>query len=226
MAIQPRTDEAIQQEIQDELEQDPNIRPAGIKVTAHGGVVTLEGKVEHPSQRRAAGRAAFRIGGVRAVADSIRIAGLAGRWATDTEIAFNVIRALENHASIPAHRIKVLVQDGQVTLSGTVDTQEQCLLVEKLVRHLLGVVLVIDQITIAQAGVSGVGIKTGIEQAFARHARLDASKVSVLVDGGDVTLAGCVSSVAEREEAEFVAWRTHGVTSVTNSIKVESDSWN
>ena len=63
----------------------------------------------------------------------------------------------------------------------------------------------------------------------------DASRISVLTDvvtsligivnayleGSKVTLSGTVSSFAEKESAERIAWLTPGVRSVKNNIKVE-----
>ena len=222
MMANDRTDKAIQQDVQDELEWDPLIGKMEIAVRVIEGVVTLEGQVEHYSQKYAAERAALRTAGVRAIANDIRVAG---RLANDTEIAVNIVRVLEAHTDIPVERIKVLVQDGQVTLSGSVDWQEQRSAAETLVRHVRGVVSVIDDIKIVQPVASATEIRGGIERAFARHARLDASKVSIAVHDGHLTLSGSVSSLAEREEAEAAAWRAKGVTDVTNLIKVEAAHW-
>jgi osmotically-inducible protein OsmY len=64
-------------------------------------------------------------------------------------------------------------------------------------------------------------IRRKIEDALRRAAEIDASRVTVEADGGEVILRGTVRSWAEREEAERVAWAAPGVTKVDNRITVK-----
>jgi osmotically-inducible protein OsmY len=66
-----------------------------------------------------------------------------------------------------------------------------------------------------------VDIKRKIEEALRRSAEIDASRISVETNGGEVILRGTVRSWAEREEAEQAAWRAPGVSHVDNRIRVE-----
>jgi osmotically-inducible protein OsmY len=63
-------------------------------------------------------------------------------------------------------------------------------------------------------------IKHEIERSFKRQAEIDAANITVEVSGGDVVLRGTVRSVAERKEAERVAWSAPGVKSVKSQITV------
>jgi osmotically-inducible protein OsmY len=63
-------------------------------------------------------------------------------------------------------------------------------------------------------------IKQQIEKAFRRSALIDANRITVEADGGEVTLEGTVRSWAERQEAERAAWAGPSVFRVDNRIVV------
>jgi osmotically-inducible protein OsmY len=63
-------------------------------------------------------------------------------------------------------------------------------------------------------------IKKKIEEGFGRNAELDANRIIVEANGGEVILKGSVRSWIERQEAEAVAWSAPGVTRVLDRITV------
>jgi osmotically-inducible protein OsmY len=63
-------------------------------------------------------------------------------------------------------------------------------------------------------------IKRKIQDAFKRSAEVDANRITVEANGGEVVLKGTVRSWVEREEAERVAWAAPGVTKVEDRIVV------
>jgi osmotically-inducible protein OsmY len=63
-------------------------------------------------------------------------------------------------------------------------------------------------------------VKATIENALKRSAELDASQIKVETDGDKITLSGTVHSLFEKDEAERAAWRSPGVRSVENRIRV------
>jgi osmotically-inducible protein OsmY len=87
------------------------------------------------------------------------------------------------------------------------------------VRELLGVTGVSDQIAI-KPKVSSILVKSDIEAALKRRARTDAQKISVDVQGSDVTLTGSVHSWSERDLARESAWSTPGVQNVVDKLTV------
>lgn len=221
MADEAVADVAIQEDVLAELEWDPKVQVTEVGVTVEKGVVTLNGTVETAAEKMAAERAASRIAGVRAVANEIIVKRL-GSGPTDTDIAIAAAAALERNRAIPPGRIAIEVTGGgHVTLRGQVDWQFQRADATEAIRHLAGVRTVTNLITIQpQARANAWEIQSDIERAFLRHAQLDAEQIQVQVDGGHVTLTGTARSFAERRVAEEAAWRAHGVTQVTNKIRV------
>jgi osmotically-inducible protein OsmY len=68
--------------------------------------------------------------------------------------------------------------------------------------------------------VTPTDIKKKIEEAFRRHAEIDANQIQVETHDGEVVLKGTVHSWFEREEAERAAWSAPGVKKVEDRITI------
>lgn len=221
MTALTRSDSEIKNDILTELKWDPEISDTDVGIEVDDGIVTLTGTVDSFAKKAAAERAAQRVRGVRAIAEEIQINVYSGGLAKDTDLASWVVAALESEEAIPSNKIDVKVENGRVTLSGSVDWQYQRVYAEDVVRRIRGVTKIHNRLTINQPAVSSAEIRAAIKDAFERHARIDAEKVSVAIDeDGHATLSGSVGSWEERQQAAEVAWRARGVRSVTNQIKV------
>jgi osmotically-inducible protein OsmY len=216
------TDLQLRQRVIDELEFDPSVDAAHIGVTARDGVVTLTGHVTTFLEKLAAEQAVRRVKGVAAVAQEIEIRHPDDAKLGDDEIAARVVKILEWHMAVPAHRIAVKVDHGVVTLGGTVDWYYQKIRAEEDVRRIGGVSAVLNEIDVS-LGLHAEEIRRQINAALERQAGVDPNAVSVVVAGAKVTLAGKVQSQDERIVCERIAWSPRGVSEVDNKILCPND---
>jgi osmotically-inducible protein OsmY len=204
----------------DELAWDPAVDSAAIGVTVSDGVVTLNGHVKTLAEKLAAEKAVRRIGGVKAVVDDLDVELAPSRKEDDNAIARAAINALNWNTSVPMNAVDVTVEHGWVKLEGSVVWFFQREAAENAVRYLKGVKGVSNLIVLRQP-VSSPDLRSKIEAAFQRSARIDAERIKVVTSDGRVTLRGSVRSLAERESAEDAVWAAPGVTDVKNEIAVE-----
>jgi osmotically-inducible protein OsmY len=214
-----KTDRQLQQDVSAELKWEPSIHAERIGVEVKNGVVTLAGQVDSFAEKWNAEHAAQRVSGVMALSTELKVqlAGLAER--SDADVARSAENVLSWISTLPANSVKVMVEGGWLTLSGTVEWQFQRQAATDAVRHLLGVTGVSNQIAI-QPTLSATAVKSDIEAALMRSAVADAKTISVAVDGTDLTLSGSVHTWAERQTALHTAWGTPGVRNVVDRMEL------
>jgi osmotically-inducible protein OsmY len=215
-----KTDLQLQSDVLDELKFEPSIREVEIGIATKGGVVTLTGFVDSYAEKFSAERTAERVGGVKAVADEIKVKLPGTYQRSDTDIAHAVVNALRWDIQVPDDRIKASVDDGWIDLEGEVGWQYQKWAAEGAVRNLTGVKGVSNLITVKPKTASTYEVGQKIKDSLRRHAERDADKITIDAKDGRVTLRGTVSSFAERQDAERAAWQALGVTNVEDLIAV------
>lgn len=213
-------DRELRQDVIDELEFEPSIDAADIGVAAENGVITLTGHVSSYAQKMATERAVWRVKGVKAIAQEIKVRIPGDKKRDDDEIAQRAVSILAWNSLIPRDSIHVRVQNGFVTLSGQVDWNFQRRAAEADIRKLAGVAGVINEITL-KPSIEPVDIKQRITDALKRHAEVEARDIRIEVrDGDTVSLEGEVDNWDERQAVVNAAWSAPGVRSVDDRLRI------
>ena len=213
-----KSDSQIQADVMNELKWEPRVSHEEIGVAVHLGVVTLSGHVPTYAEKMAAEKAAMRVGGVKGIAEEIKVNLSVPHKRDDTEIAEAVVRALDWHVWT-GDNFKAKVQNGWVTLTGDAEYEYQRKAAANSVRFLAGVEGVTNNIKV-NSGIDVSKVKQQIEEAFVRDAELEAGKIEVSATDDKITLTGDVHSVFEKQAAGNAAWRAAGVNHVENNLEV------
>lgn len=213
-------DKELRQLVIDELEYEPSIDAADIGVAAENGVVTLSGYVTDYAQKMTTERAAWRVKGVKGIAQKIEVRLPGDKQQNDDEIAQRALNILAWNAVVPKDGIRVRVADGWVTLSGKVQWNYQRLAAEKEVRKLGGVRGVSNDITLV-AGAQLGDVRYRIQEALKRLAEIEAGAVQVeVLDDGTVRIDGHVDNWSEMQAVEHAVWSAPGVRRVEDRLRL------
>lgn len=214
-----KNDTQLQQDVMAELKWEPAINAEQIGVEVKDGVVTLAGHVSSYGEKWDAERAAQRVAGVRALAVEIDVKLGGSSQRIDADVARAAQNVLEWTTYLPKDAVKVMVENGWLTLSGDVDWGFQREAAGSAVRYLMGVKGVSNNIGI-RTTVTPAAVKSDIEAALKRRAHADARNIAVDVQGANVTLSGSVHSWSERDLARDSAWGTPGVREVVDNMSI------
>jgi osmotically-inducible protein OsmY len=211
-------DHTLRLDVERELEWDSRVDAANIGVAVGQRVVTLTGRARSYAEKMAAQRAAHRVPGVLDVANDIAVLTAEGMSRSDTELAKAVRQALEWDVMVPDQRIASTVDEGCVTLEGTVDLLRECQDAERAVRGLAGVRDVRNKLVVETRALDPAEVRDAIESALERHAKHEAARIVVSVDDGIVTLSGEVDSWAEKRAVLGLVSHTPGVRAVHDRL--------
>jgi osmotically-inducible protein OsmY len=212
----------LKQLVEEELEFEPRLNAAGVGVAVNGAVVTLSGHVDSYSAAHAAQEAALRVAGVCGVVRNLEIRLTESHQRTDEDIARAAGNVLAWSTLIPTNRIKIVVANGWITLEGTVDWHYQRKAAEELVRDLVGVRGLTNELRIEPQNTIQHIVEGKIIGALKRSAEVDARGIKVAAEGDKIVLSGRVSSWNEREDAERAAWSAPGVRKVECRLVVRA----
>lgn len=214
-----KTDEDLEFDIAAELLWDPAVNVAGLAVTVKNGVATIKGEVSSFAQNDAVAGAAHRVAGLRGLVLQLEVKLAPDHKRSDEELRSAALYALRWDSLVPDDKVRVEVEDGWLTLMGEVDFDYQRVSAEQCIRPMVGICALDNKITLkAHADAGDIGL--GISAALARHARREAGRIAVEVEGDVATLRGTVSSLPEHEAAIGIARATKGVSRVVDKLLV------
>lgn len=214
---------SLHQAVLDELRWDRHVDETEIGVEADDGVVTLTGTVESLAKKMAAVAAVHRVPGVRDVADEISVRVPGAKVRTDQEVAAAVRTALEWDAILPHENIGTTVQDGWVTLLGSVPAYTDKMRAARIVAELWGVRGVTNKLNITEPLVDAQRIRLDLEVVLERRAEREARRINVDVQNGHVDLSGGVHSWAERSSILSAVEHTPGVREVRDFLFIDHE---
>jgi osmotically-inducible protein OsmY len=233
--IQPypsRSDDAILKDIKTSLSLNPAAEALQVDVQIQRGVATLAGTVQSWQEKQAVEHVAASVQGVVGVDNRIQVKYPESR--PDREIKADIEQKLRWDVRVDHALIGVDVQNGNVRLTGIVGSAAEKRLAT---------------MDVAVAGIKGIdasGLKVekwtrdpalrenkyvvksdeDIRQAVSRALQVtpwvNATRITPVVQEGNVTLRGVVSNLKAKRAAAQMARHTVGVKQVSNRIKVRT----
>ncbi len=218
------SDETIARIIADKIDRNVYVQADHVDVVVERGEVTLMGTVPDWRALSAAYDAARTTEGVTAVHNSLQVHGgpLEGVY-PDEEIEQEIREQLRENGRVDASEVLIDVEDGRVTLGGTVPSHAARVSILGGVRSVRGVRAIRDELTIdlGPSMTSTEAIKeAAINNMLIWNAEIDASDVVASVESGRATLEGTVPALWQKEKAGELVAGVRGITEVSNEIAV------
>jgi osmotically-inducible protein OsmY len=227
-----RSDDEIQNEIEQVLRWDVRVDDALIDVAVEEGKVTLMGTVGSARERTDAAADAW-VAGVKDVDFSDLVVEW---WAHDehlrgdkyVEVGDEQIEEAVRDAFLYDPRVisfdpEIDVDDGVVTLRGVVHNVRAKKAAEEDARRVVGVWRVVNHLKVRpEIGVNEDILAQRVREALARDAYVNRYDVTVITHNGEVDLYGTVDSDFEKKRAATVAARIPGVVIVDNHLVSEA----
>lgn len=203
----------------------------GIAVTANGPRISLAGKVGTPDEKDLAREIVSEVPGVLAIDNNLAVTYEGIR--EDSQITEQLHFIIQDDPLYEGLDLVATVKDGTVTIKGEVGSRGE---IDRLVRrsYVTGVTDVkISGLTInSNLKMEGVEDKDysqdqsldALNHALAADPRINAASISSTMADGIITLNGNVRQLAESDAAESTARGIPGVLSVSNELKISTES--
>jgi len=210
----PLEDAEITDAVDLELLLDEGVSSHLIDVNTDEGVVTLSGSVDNILAKERAERIAETIRGVRAVVNTIVVEPVERN---DKGIRKDIERVLLLDPAADSYEVGVEVDDGKVTLTGTVESWAEKSLSAHVAKGVKGVMEIQNNIAIDyEMDRTDNEIRTELERQLEVNPLIDEGLIEVQVEDQKVMLSGTVGSAMEKTRAFNSSW-VAGVKDVEDS---------
>ncbi|MES2206535.1 MAG: BON domain-containing protein [Pseudomonadota bacterium] len=225
-------DTAITAKVKAAILAEPNLKSLQINVETANHDVTLSGSVDSQEQFTRAQELTSSLAGVKGVSNNLVVKSTntatnnAGETVSDTSITTKVKAALLAEPNLKSRNIKVETNNGTVTLSGDLETQEQVDKAQEITKPVAGVKDVKNNITVANKKSGEVlgdtSITAKVKAAILAEPHLKSLQINVETDHGTVTLSGSVDSKDQLKRVKEITSATAGVKHVKDNLVVKS----
>jgi osmotically-inducible protein OsmY len=221
-AAEHPSDEVVSYWIKNALREDPRVDAADVQVETHDGIVTLTGSTKNIVEKRYADLESKKIRGVRGVIDELEVVP---SDRLDSDISRDISERLIFNSVIDSRGPSgpnVLVKNGNVTLTGEVNSWEEYKEAELVAGGVRGVRSVKNEIVVDfDPQRSDREIQLNVSAALKRDVYLTGLPITASVNAGDVTLKGEVGNAYEKERATDDTYLADSVKRVDNDITVK-----
>jgi osmotically-inducible protein OsmY len=132
----------------DQLGQSPELKDKRLTVQVNKRIVTLDGAVDTPAQKRGAEQIALQAPGAQGLAGQLTVAQTAAVPETaDDKLARRVEFELYSTRALPLQSVQIRAQDGTVSLTGPVTSRAEKLLAERVTQSVDGVKRVVNNLS-------------------------------------------------------------------------------
>ncbi len=226
------SDEDVENQVRSALLNDPATDLYELLVSVEDNFVTLSGTVNSYQEKQLAADVAKSVKGVKGLDNLVNVDYKASR--NDYEIENEIRAALKWNEKIDDGLIQIDVNDGDVSLSGSVGSAAEK--TNALYTGYVAGVRSVDNSDLEvqwwlkdedlrkfkDADVSDAEIEQAIYDAAIYDPRINMFDITAEADLGWVTLRGDVHNLSAKNAAEMLAENTFGVIGVTNRIKVKA----
>jgi osmotically-inducible protein OsmY len=217
-----KKDEDIKKGVIDSLFWDGRVDASNVNVDVHDQEVTLRGTVPNYHASEAALFNAWRVPGVTKVDNQLLVKFPSNIVIpSDKNLQSHIGNMLQWTDSTRDADIKVKVNNGKVTLDGSVDAYWKKLRAEQIVKEAAGVVEITDRLAVvpSESVVDDI-VGEDISKALDRSYAVDVDDVDVRVKDGIVTLSGKLPNRIAVDATIEAACNTLGVKQIINRLVV------
>jgi osmotically-inducible protein OsmY len=222
--VKLRKDKDVLIDIENELIWDARVLSDNVDVTVANGIVTLDGKVDSVSAKRAAEQNAWSTLGVLDVNNNLTVDYSSKEVPSDEEIENRINSKFIWDSDLMSYKLEAKVNKGLATITGSVDMLWKKKWATSLAERTHGVIAVKNSIAIApEEDVTDEIIAEEISESLSRKLlKVDLDKIDVRVKDGVVKFTGKVADYDTWNIVLDTARHTSGVISVKDKLEIES----